>query len=78
MANMNPRDRMIAKAIRIELLRRGLSAAEVGLRMGVSGDHVSNVISGSSKSRILRLQIEDFLGMGFWSDVKDFLTREEQ
>lgn len=76
MAYRTIRARAIAAGIRMEFLRRGLKSADVGLRLGVSGDHVSNVVSGSSRSRTLRVQIEDFLGTAFWSSREDFLARQ--
>ena len=59
----------------MQLLRRGLKPADVGLALGVSGDHVSNVVSGSLRSHSLQQQLEDYLGMPFWSSVEDFRRR---
>jgi hypothetical protein len=76
MAYRTVRTKAIAAAIRMEFLRRGLKSADVGLQLGVSGDHVSNVVSGSSRSRALRVQLEGLLGKAFWSSRADFLARQ--
>ncbi|GAB62695.1 MAG: HTH domain-containing protein [Candidatus Jettenia sp.] len=49
--------------IRIEFIKRNISGAEIGRRMGVSRVAVYQVITGKTKSKRLRKAIADAIGM---------------
>ncbi|GJQ47599.1 MAG: XRE family transcriptional regulator [Candidatus Jettenia sp.] len=60
--------------IKIEFIKKDVSGAEIGRRMGVSRVAVYQVISGKTKSKRLRKAIADAIGMevsDLWPNNKE-------
>ena len=58
------------------MVRRQLTSKALGERIGVSADHVSNVICGSVRSAEAERRIEQELGRAFWSEDEEFPARQ--
>jgi len=52
--------------IKIRMLEKGISGADIARRQGVHRTAIYHVIAGRSKSRNLRAAIEHALGEKFW------------
>jgi transcriptional regulator with XRE-family HTH domain len=78
MAVRSARTKMIAATIRAEMLRRGWKAKDLGERIGVSADHITNVICGAVRSATAERLIEAELGRPLWSSQVEFSARQRE
>ena len=75
---MSPSDKVINLTIRRLMLERGLKWEDLASAIGCSKISFTNFLTGSSRSYVRRILIENELRRPFWSGSEQFKERQER
>ena len=70
-ADLTPSVKTAAIAVRLEMLRRGWTQADLAREAKTTQAHVSEVINGVKRYEKIRLRIERALGVRVWSSSQE-------
>jgi len=71
-----PRQTPESLALKVEMIKRGLSAEQLAARAGTTANVVRNVLSGRNRCRPGLRRIEDALQLPLWSTLEEFRARQ--
>src|SRR5258708_1802647 len=72
-----PRQTPECLALKIEMLKRDISAEQLARMAGTTANVVRNILAGRNRCRPGLRRIEDALQLALWSDLEAFRTRQK-